>query len=728
MRLVSRVLRVILALVLTAFVLPPVAAAVAGVTLLRAPLPGELPDRRPNLTAVPSVVLDRDGNEIGLFRGFDRSITIERSDIPPQLINAVVAIEDRRFWEHRGVDLEGIARAARINLEVGEIAQGGSTITQQYIKNAYLSGERTFERKFREALLATELEQNLSKDEILFRYLESSYFGSGAYGVGAAAEVYFAKPVSELNVSEAATLAGVIQAPTRLSPRVDMQAAEDRRQLVLEAMLDEEYLTLDEFDREVARELWSAEASSIPSGPVTVVAPPPPKGATDHPFFVDWVEQLLLEELGPDALYREGLVIETSIDSDLQAAAETAVAARLENTEYPVDMSLVSLNPQTGEVLAMVGGRDYAASKVNLAIGGSTGFQPGSSFKPIVLAVAFSTGIGPETLYPAPATWSVPGCSGSQCTISNYDNADRGELSLRDATHASVNTVFAELVTDVSVTDTVEMARALGLSRLDPDATYGASLALGAGETSPLEMASAYGTFANSGVRVDPVPILRVMDADGNVIIDNRAALGSSVLSSAAADNISDILQGVVTEGTGRRAAVSGHPIAGKTGTSQAYRAAWFVGYTPSVSTAVWMGHADGLASLYNVNGVGRVTGGSHPAIAFSEYMAAALDGSEPESFPEPVEILAVESNDEVVASRQEETVAGTRSQPGVLAADCGGPCEFNGVPAPALTPPQLTTTTSPPTSPTTVPTVPPTTAPSSTSTPPASSTTTEEP
>lgn len=699
MKLISRGLRVLFAVVLAAVVMPPVAAGVAGLTLLRAPLPGDLPERRPNLTAVPSVVTDRDGNEIGVFRGFDRTVEFLPSDLPDHLIDAVVAIEDRRFFEHRGVDLEGIARAARTNAELGEIAQGGSTITQQYIKNVYLSGERTFERKFREALLATELEQNISKDEILFRYLESSYFGSGAYGVGAAAEVYFGKPVSEIDVSEAAMLAGVIQAPTRLSPRVDLEAAEDRRQLVLEAMLDEGFINLEEFDRQAARQLWLATSESAPIGStVTVIVPPPPKGATDHSFFVDWVEQQLLDDLGPDALYREGLTIETSIDTDLQEAAERAVEQRLQNTEHPVDMSLVSINPTTGEVLAMVGGRDYESSEVNLAIGGSTGFQPGSSFKPIVLATAFENGIGPETIYPAPGTWSVPGCSGSQCTISNYDGANLGAISLREATHASVNTVFAELVTDVSITDTITMARDLGISRLDPDGVYGASIALGAGETSPLEMASVYGTFANSGSRVAPVSILRVFDADGNVIVDNRAAIGERVVSAATADNISDILQGVVSGGTGRRAAVGGHSIAGKTGTSQAHRAAWFVGYTPSLSTAVWMGHVDGLASLYNINGVGRVTGGSHPAIAFSDFMSYALAGVEPEEFPIPAEIIAVETADEVVAARQEETVVGRRSSVEVLASDCNGPCSFNAVPAPALNPPRSTSTTAPPT------------------------------
>ncbi len=675
--------KLVVALIVSILVVPPVAAVVAGYTLTNAPLPGELPEQRPNVTAVPSRVYDNDGQLIGIYRGFDRSVPITPEDIPPHVIEAVLSIEDRRFYEHNGVDYEGIARAARVNLEFGEIVQGGSTITQQYIKNVYLSGERTFERKFREALLARELEQELSKDEILFRYLESTYYGAGAYGIGAAAEVYFDKPISEVNVSEAALLAGVIRAPSSYSPREDIEVAEERRILVLQAMLDEGYITLEEFETESARVLWSETDPNPPTGPVTVIAAPLPKGATDHPWFVDWVEQILLEELGPDAIYRDGLRIETSIDLELQEAAEASVAARLENTEYPVEMSLVSIDPTNGHVLAMVGGRDYDFSQVNLGTGGSTGFQPGSSFKPIVLATAFTRGLGPSTVYPAPGTWSPPGCSGPGCTIANYDYANRGEISLREATRASVNTVFAELVSNVSIEATVAMGRALGLERLDPAAPYGASLALGAAESSPLEMASAYGTFANRGVRVAPVAVVRVTDMDGNVLIDNRTPPGTRVLTEAVADNITDVLRGVVTGGTGRRASVSGHEIAGKTGTSQSFRAAWFVGYTPGVATAVWMGHADGLRPLNNINGVSRVTGGSHPAIAFADFMSVALADREPEPFPDPQPLNEIESRDLVNFDERDGTYVAAGSDIPEVLADCAGPCEFSAVPDP---------------------------------------------
>ncbi len=686
---VAAVLRLGLAGLLAIVLVPPVAAAVGAVTLFRAPLPGELPDERPSLVAVPSIVLDRNGLEIGQFRGFDRTVEITPADVPQVLKNAVAAIEDQRFYQHNGVDFEGVARAARTNLELGGIAQGGSTITQQYVKNAYLTGERSFERKFREALLATKLESTMTKDEILFRYLETVYFGSGAYGVGAAAEVYFGKSVDELDISEAATLAGLVQAPTRLSPRVDRDAAETRRLLVLQAMLDQGYLSLEDYEREANRQLWLVETGPRPEGPVTVVVPPPLKGAADHPFFVSWVENQLVEQLGPDQLYRAGLTIETTIDPRIQEAAETAAAHRLEGTAYPVDLAMVTLDPRTGEVLGMVGGRDFAQSQVNLAIGGSTGFQPGSSFKPFVLAEAFSKGIGPETIYPAPATWNVPGCTGNQCVLTNYDGSGSGDTTLRDAMHRSINTVFAQLIVDVSVADTIDLATRLGFSRFDPDGDYGPSVALGAVETSPLEMASAYGTFANRGVRVAPIGIRRVLDANGNVLIDNTINPGVRVLDEAVADNVTDVLLGVIPNGTGARAAVAGHTIAGKTGTAQEYRAAWFVGYTPSYATAVWMGHADGLASLRGVNGVAQVTGGSHPAMAFAELMKVVLSGSPDEAFPLPVALSGVALDASGVAPvRQEETVVGSRSQPTPLEPDCGGPCRRTD-----LTEPQLTAT-----------------------------------
>ena len=696
-------LRLVVACLLAAVVVPPAALGVAAITLLEAPLPvGQLPEARPQITAEPTMVYDAAGRQIALFRGFDRTVEVEPEQIPQVLKDAVVAIEDKRFWEHDGVDYEGIARAARTNLEVGGIAQGGSTLTQQYVKNVYLSTEQTIERKVSEALLATELEKVMTKEEVLFGYLTTSYYGSGAYGIGAAAKIYFDKDVAQLDISEAATLAGVVKAPTSLSPFVDRDAADDRRRLVLQAMLDQGYIDTGDYEREAARRLWSVDDDDLPNGPVTALIPRQSKGALDHHFFVDHVEAELVDLLGPDLVYNGGLQVETTIDTRLQEAAEDAVARRLGSSEYPVEMALATVEPDTGHILAMVGGRDYEFSQVNLATGGSTGFQPGSSFKPLVLAAAFRLGLNPETRYPAPARWQVPGCSGGQCTISNYSHRGYGAMSLRDATAASVNTVYAQLVVDVTIDDTIDLARQLGLSRIDPNTTYGASLALGAAESSPLEMASAYGTFANRGVRVAPTSIRRVIDADGNVLIDNRAQLGERVLDEAVADNVTDVLVDVIESGTGKAATI-GRPAAGKTGTAQAYRAAWFVGYTPQLSTAVWMGHADRLASLRGVNGVGAVTGGSHPAVAWGEFMGKAhqvLD-LDVEVFPEPAPIVPIaDSAEEIITSyrTRDETKVGSRQSPAVLAADCGTACYAPDGGPPAVVRAEVPTTLPPPT------------------------------
>ncbi len=721
------------AVLVAALVVPPVTAAVAVGTLIYGPVPaGDLPDERPQVSAEPSIVLDADGRQIAVFRRFDRTVDVKPDEVPEAVRQAVVAIEDQRFWTHDGIDFEGIGRAARTNLEMGEVAQGGSTITQQYVKNVYLSHEQTIERKVEEALLAIEVEKRMTKEEILFGYLSTSYFGEGAYGIGAAAQVYFDKSVAELDVSEAAFLAGLVQAPTRLSPRNDLEGAERRRRMVLQAMFDQGYMTDDDFAREAARRLWFAESDDQPTGPVTLLAPRPPKGATYHPYFVDWVQADLVERFGPDLVYQGGLTIETTIDPERQAEAERAVAARLENTEYPVEMALVSLEPGTGHVVAMVGGRDYAFSQVNLATGGSTGFQPGSSFKPFVLATAFTKGIGPTTVYPAPGQWRVPGCNGD-CTISNYDSTGHGRITLREAMRASVNTVFAQLVLDVTVEDTVALARQLGLERLDPNRDYGASLALGAAETSPLEMASAYGTFANRGVRLPPTGILRVIDRDGNVLLDNGHPSGTPVLDPVVADNVTSVLVDVVEHGTGQAARLD-RPVAGKTGTAQSYRAAWFVGYTPTLSTAIWMGHADGQRSLRGINGVGVVTGGTHPAMAWHQYMAAAVEGTDVVEFPEPAEIVPLPKTAAEVAERDETgdgsetrreqklTEVGQRQEPAVLETNCGGrSCQRQKVAdVPSLPVPQPAATIPP--SPTTVPITASTTAPTRPSNPPATS------
>lgn len=652
----------------------PAAGVTAFLTFTELKLPGnELPDEPKPIEAYPSVVVDSKNNVIAEFRQFDHTVKIQPKDISKKTQDAFIAIEDRRFWEHSGVDLEGILRAAQVNYQAGEVIQGGSTITQQYVKNAYLNSERSIDRKVTEAQLAIELEKRKTKEEILFAYLNTSYFGSGAYGIGAAAEIYFRKNVSELTLSESAILAGIVKAPTAYNPVDNPKDSEKRRKAVLEAMFEQGLISDSEYKKALEKQIWLVAPDEPKDKPMTKVYKRDSKGSVEYPFLSDLIENELLEEFGPDKVYRGGLVIETTIDFDLQAKAEEVVNERLENTESPIDMSLVTIEPDTGYVRAMVGGRDYGSSQVNLAVGGSTGFQPGSSFKPIVLASAFNQGLNPETVYAAPSSWSPPGCSGSNCSISNYSKSGYGSMSLRKATHLSVNTVFAKLVIDTGVKNTAQLASDLGLSRIEPESYYGASLALGAAETSPMEMASAYGTFANRGVRVEPTVILKVTDNKGNVLIDNTVRSSKRVLSEIVADNVTDVLTGVIESGTGKAADIK-RPAAGKTGTAQSYSAAWFVGYTPQLSTAIWMGHRDSLKPLRNVNGVGSVTGGSHPAVAWSEFMSYAHKDLEVKKFPEPKEITKKIADKAKPKSKLREfTVVGSKMYPDSVDESCDG-------------------------------------------------------
>jgi len=664
----------------------PAAAATAFWTLIKADVPGALPtDRNPRVRSMPTTVYDSQGNPISQFREFDLTVPTRPDDIPEVLQEAVIAVEDRNFWEHDGVDPEAIVRAALSNFESGETVEGGSTITQQYIKNTYTTGERNLSRKLREALLASRLEREVSKETILFRYLTSIYFGDGAYGVGAAAESYFRKPVSELTASEAALLAGTISSPNNYGPRVNADVAEQRRMVALRAMRDEGYLSLPEFRAAREEHLWYAPFGD-PPGPATVVHPPPQNDVqTVHPYFVDYVRRFLAARFDHQTLYRGGLRVETTIDPGLQLQAQQAVARTLDGTAPPLEMSLVTVDPATGHVKAMVGGRDFAASQVNLALGGTLGVQPGSAFKAFVLASAFERGIVPDDRYPAPSSITLANCTG-QCTVSNAEAGNGGEEDLRQATAHSVNTVFAQLIQDVGPQNVAELARRMGVRSIDPETTqYGVSLALGAYETSPLEMAAGYSVFANHGVRAPASPILRVLDHEGRVLMDNTAPQGDQVLDPAVADTVTAMLEGVITGGTGRAADI-GRPAAGKTGTAQQYRAAWFVGYTPQLSTAVWMGYADVPRPLVGIKGAGSVFGGGFPAQTWADFMRTALADQPVIGFPVPGPLPIPTALAPTVAPADDPAAAATTvpfvPQPGVPMApdsvptDCGGPCD----------------------------------------------------
>ena len=642
--------RFLVPLALGSAMAPVAVIAVLAAILFSVPstaLPSENLASRPRITRLYAA----DGSQIASLRGFETFIPVTMEDLPQSLKDAVVAIEDERFHSHRGVDVRGVLRALRTNLMERKALQGGSTITQQYVKQVYMGDrDRSLATKVREVVLATRVEKRLSKDEILHRYVSTVYFGGGAYGVGAAAQSYFRKPVSELTLSESALLAAVIRAPSRLNPRSNPGAAERRRRLVLHRMLDQHRINEVEF------------RAALDQSVLPVTDPPPDESATavyprtedpeKHRFFVDYVRRYLIARYGATRVFNDGLRVETTLDTGLQALAEATVDEALGGTSPPLEMSLVSLDPATGFVKALVAGRDFDRSEVNLALGncenvepaggrdpvcidgGGTGRQPGSAFKPFVLAAALEDGMSLEKRYMAPVRYALPRCGSAKgCTVKNAGGRGYGRLTLREATARSVNTVFAQLIGDVGVKDTAALAHRLGVTMIDPEGRaadgerYGASLALGSKEVSSVDMAAAYGVFANRGVQVSATPVLKVTAADGRVLEDNTKRRGRRVLSTSVADKVSAALRGVVESGTGRSAAISRSDVAGKTGTTDNHSDAWFIGFTPDLSTSVWMGYADSQRPLLDVAGEGRVYGGTIPATTWATFMEAAQGG-----------------------------------------------------------------------------------------------------
>jgi len=646
----------------------PVLVSVFLLAMLYDPPGGDLPIPQQGIDSRITRIYDASGTQLGNLHRFDTHIQVNRTDIPQDLKDAVVAIEDKRFYSHSGLDLKALVRALWADLQGGSYEQGGSTITQQYVKRNYTGPKRTLSRKIREAALAGRVENKLSKDEILYRYVSDVYLGSGAYGVGAAAENYFRKPVNELTLSEAATLAGLINKPTSDEPRSNTGAAEIRRETVLKAMLDQGRINDAEYSDALSKRLRVATASTSPSAAATAtLIYPPEEVQSQYPYFVDYVRRYLIAKYGEDEVYEGGLKVETTIDARLQGLAESAVSNTLQGTSAPLDMALVSVEPGTGFVKALVGGRDFTQSQVNLALGnctaapkpveggpvcidgGGSGRQPGSSFKPFTLAKAFEEGITPDKVYSAPAYFTQPNCRGNSaaagCTIGNAEPSGFGSLDLRSATAYSVNTVFAQLVLDVGIPETAEMAHRLGITMLRPDGIksngtqFQAQLTLGESEVSPLDMAAAYSVFANRGMQMPATPVLKVTDAKGKVLEDDTSRNGKRVLQEVIADNVNDVLKGVITGGTGVAADIGRQGSAGKTGTAETFSDAWFVGYTQKLATSVWMGYADSQKPLMDIKGVGEVFGGTFPAMTWKDYMGRALEGQPDTPFPPPGEL-----------------------------------------------------------------------------------------
>jgi penicillin-binding protein 1A len=583
----------------------------------------DLPEDPPHQVS-SSFVYDAEGNELALLHRDGFRIEVELDHVAPVVIDATIAAEDRRFHDHSGVDVSGMARAAINNVRGGD-TQGASTITQQLVKNVYLSPEQTIDRKVREAVMAHKLERRDDKDQILERYLNTVYFGRGAYGIEAAARMFYGISSADLEVHQAALLVGMLRAPEAADPERDPDEAERRRSLVLDAMGETGSLTAEEVEAARAEPLGTTDTTN----PDQLI----PHGA---PHFVEWIRAQVIHEYGEETVYRGGLRIFTTLDPEDQWAAHAAVAEHLSDPEEP-EAAIVGVD-RGGAVRAYVGGRDFSNLQVDLAqgaAGGGTGRQPGSTFKPFVLAAALEDGIGLGTRMPAPAemTFELPH---DDWEVNNYGNQDHGEQTLLEATASSTNTVYAQLVLEVGPEEAARVAKAAGIGGDLPEQP---SLALGTGEVSVLDMAGAFLTFARDGERVAPYAIERVETADGEVLFEAEPE-PERAIEEGPARALNHALQEAVVNGTGSAARLD-RPVAGKTGTTQNHGDAWFAGYTPEYAAVVWMGYPEGPdRPMTDVQG-GNVAGGGLPARIWQSFMTAALADVEPTPFaPPPPELL----------------------------------------------------------------------------------------
>jgi penicillin-binding protein 1A len=562
---------------------------------------------------------------LSILRGEQARILVPSTGVSPWMKHAIVAIEDKRFYEHRGVDLRGMARALWADISNRGTVQGGSTITQQFVKNAYLTSEKSVGRKLFEAALAWQLEQRWSKDRILTAYLNTVYFGNGAYGVEQAARIYFHHKAKALKPYEAALLAGIPEDPSRWDPVAHPQAAKGRRDLVLHQLYLQGYLTQSQYVNSLVKALPNPRDVGLPST----------QGAA-APFFANYVKDQLIKQLGPARTLGGGLRVTTTLDVGLQKIAREAVASVLPAGSGPT-ASMVVLDANTGAVLAMVGGENYHEHQFNLATQGER--QPGSSFKPFVLATALRDNIAPSSVLTSkPVTINA---DGRLWDVKNYEGEYLGPIDLTKAIAYSDNSVFSQLTALVGPRNVRDTARDLGITtKLNGYFAIG----LGAEPATPLEMARAYASFADGGARVDgsifgnqPRVVQEIQEvSNGKKRVEANNVVRRQVLTPTQAATVNQLLQGVIQFGTGKAAALPGRQVAGKTGTTENYGDAWFVGYTPQLVAAVWVGYPDKLVPMLTEFHGHPVAGGTFPALIWKAFMSKALQKQPPETFTPP--------------------------------------------------------------------------------------------
>lgn len=589
-----------------------------------------------------SQILDINGNLITNIHATENRTLVTLDKIPKNLQNAFIAVEDNRFYEHSGIDPRGIMRALYSNIVSGEVAEGGSTITQQLAKNAFLSQERTITRKIQEVFIAIRLEQQYTKDEILEMYLNQIYFGRGAYGVQAAAQTYFGKDVSQLSLSECAMLAGIPRSPNYYSPLNNLSAALERRSEVLDQMAKYNYITADTAMRTKQEQLH-------------LVNPKEEEQNHTASYFIDYVTQEMIDKFGADAVYKEGLKIYVTLDMNMQKAAEEAVNSLLPvyyddaNGLKQPQGALVAIDPATGYIKAMVGGRGTDQfNRATMAVR-----QPGSSFKPFTFATALEENMTPDT------TVSNKPFKLGDWQPQNYDRTFSGMVTMRQTAINSLNVPTVRLAEKVSIDKVLTTAQNLGISTLvvnsapgEPnDKNLAASIGGLTQGVTALDMAGAYSAFANHGIYTKPVAVVKVIDRKGKVIYENKPETKQAI-SERTATLLTSMLQDVIVRGTGTGAKIN-RPAAGKTGTTDNYQDAWFAGYTPNLVTVVWMGCDDNAQ-------MPGITGGTVPAKIWQNFMNAALkdvpaknfDGTDT-SISNPV--TSVETNENTAGEERQQ-------------------------------------------------------------------------
>ncbi len=659
-----------MALVGSALVLPGVLSAGAAVDSVEEQVIRDVPPLPEDLDPLPetSHMTATDGSRLAeLHGGIDR-VSVPLDEVPQITRQAVIATEDADFYRHQGVDHHAMVRAAITNVREGRIEEGASTLTQQYVRNVLLDAEETLERKINEALWAIELEDRLSKDEILERYLNTVYLGHGVYGIGTAAAFYFSKPVSELDAVESALLAGMIRSPSRNDPVEKPDRARARRDIVLGQMEINGYLTEDE-EQAARRRPLGLEISEDPP--------------LRFPFFVEWVKRIAFdpaitlqpgvqEVLGetPEerrrTVFEGGITIETTLDPILTQLAEGTLDGYLQQPAEDPMGSLVTLSPGSGAIRAMTIGPEAFGecpdpeetcdvTKLNPVVpgGGGSGRQPGSAFKPIVAAAALDAGYTAGTEYETPSGEEIEGCGTSEpYDPENYSGRSQGIVDMYEAVEGSVNVYFAKLARDVGPAQVADMARKLGIEH-SPNmerltGPKSCSIGLGTADVFPLEMASVYATFANQGVRCAPFAIDRITDRHGEVLYEHENSC-SRVLAHEDAIRLIDVLEGPPSSGGTAPyvGATLDRPVAGKTGTTTGWVDAWFSGFVPQYASIAWVGFEQ-PESMFGIEAGGtvwdRVTGGTIPARMWADYMAQALSEVPAHPFPEvePVPEISV--------------------------------------------------------------------------------------